>query len=310
MTNIRESLLATQRDVLEARKCENINDPIDTHVIDQIAMVWSHLFIRLNIVPNAVTMLSMISGVAGGMLLALNGTVWMDLLGALLVIHAVIFDSSDGQVARLTKHYSPLGRILDGLSDAAVHLSLYLACILRAWGNSPLSNEGLWHCLLLALLPTAYLLYIVQSQLPDYFKNLHMFMVDTAHCHEMDRARDVLEKYRSEPRGSFSRVSLFFYYRYTYAQERRAPRTQKLLDAIAVKGKNEELCDAFYAKSRVLVKRTNLLTVNLRIILLLLCVFLHVEPLGLLVVLVVLEPIRWILLWKYEQLSESLLPLV
>ena len=55
---------------------------------------------------------------------------------------------------------------------------------------------------------------------------------------------------------------------------------------------------------------TNLLTFNLRTFVLLICVFLHVELVGLLIVVAVQEPIRWVLLYKYEKLSESMLPLV
>ena len=97
---------------------------------------------------------------------------------------------------------------------------------------------------------------------------------------------------------------------YTGAQERRAPQTQKLLDAIEIHGKSEALCDAFYAESRKLVKLTNLLTFNLRTAVLLLCVFLHFELGALGFVILVLEPIRLILLHRYENLSRNLLPMV
>ena len=307
---IKERLNTVRRDVGEARKCENINDPVDTYVIDEVAMIWSKLCIRLHIIPNVVTMLSMLNGVAGGVMLAVSHSLGMDLLGALLVIHSVVLDASDGQVARLTKHFSPLGRPLDGLSDGTVYFTLYLACILRLWNRSPLGSVNLWHGLLLLLLPVVFLLYVAQCQLPDYFKNLHMYMIDNAHGHELDRARNIQERHREAPRGSLNRLSLFFYYQYTSTQERRAPKTQELLDAIEENGKNQALCDAFYETSRSLVKKTNFLTVNLRTFVMLLCMLLHQELLGLLFTIVVLEPIRWALLWKYERLSQRLLPLV
>ena len=133
LSSAKENLLAARQEVLAARKCENINDPVDTHVVDYIAMGWSKLFIKLHIIPNVVTMLSMISGVAGGVLLALNRGLWPDLIGVVLVILSAVFDASDGQVARLTKHYSRIGRMLDGLSDATVYFSLYAACVARLW---------------------------------------------------------------------------------------------------------------------------------------------------------------------------------
>lgn len=306
---LKDNLRAARADVLAARKCENINDPIDNHVIDYIAMAFSRLFIKLHIIPNVVTMLSMASGVAGGVLLALNRSLGLDILGAVLVILSAVFDASDGQVARLTKHYSQLGRMLDGMSDASVYLSLYLACVLRLWNRSLLSNPGLWHGLLIALGAGVFFLYIIQCQLPDYFKNLHMYMIDNSRGNELSRARDILAARQKAPRGSFAALSARCYCAYTRMQERRAPKTQKLLDAVELHGKTDALCDAFYAESKTLVRLTNLLTFNLRTIVLLICMLLHRELVGLLFVVVVLEPIRLLLLRRYEHLAARLLPM-
>ena len=306
---LKDNLRAARADVLAARKCENINDPIDNHVIDYIAMVFSRLFIKLHIIPNVVTMLSMASGVAGGVLLALNRSLGLDVLGAVLVILSAVFDASDGQVARLTRHYSQLGRMLDGMSDATVYLSLYLACVIRLWNRSLLSNPGLWHGLLIVLGAGVFFLYVIQCQLPDYFKNLHMYMIDNSKGNELSRARDVLAARQKADKGFFARISGRCYYAYTHMQERRAPKTQKLLDAVELHGKSDALCDAFYAESKTLVRLTNLLTFNLRTIVLLICMLLHWELVGLLFVVVVLEPIRLLLLRRYERLAERLLPM-
>ena len=308
LQNARDNLQAARADVIAARKCENINDPIDTHVVDYVAMVWSKLFIALHVIPNVVTVLSGLSGVAGGVLLALNRGLGMDLLGAVLVFLSAVFDASDGQVARLTKHYSRLGRMLDGAADASVYLSLFAACVVRLWDRPVLLGLSAWHAALPILALITFLAYVVQCQLPDYFKNLHMFMIDNSKGNELSRGKQVRAE-MARAKG-FSRFMLFVYWSYTAAQERRAPQCQRLLDAIEQKGKNEALCDAFYAKSRTLVKRTNLLTFNLRTIVLLACFFLHWELIGMLFVLLVLEPIRLLLLRRYEALSRSLLPMV
>ena len=57
-----------RNDIKNARKCENINDPIDTYVVDYIAMAFSKMFIKLHIIPNVITFMSGIIGVAGGCL--------------------------------------------------------------------------------------------------------------------------------------------------------------------------------------------------------------------------------------------------
>ena len=303
----RENLHAARADVLAARKCENINDPVDTHFVDYVGMAWSKLFIALHVIPNVITMLSGLSGIAGGVQLALNRSLAMDLIGAVLVFLSAVFDASDGQVARLTRHYSRLGRMLDGMADSSVYATLYTACVCRLWSTELFAGSALRHALLIALGVLTFVLYVAQSQLPDYFKNLHMYMIDNSHGNELSRARHIRAE-RAAATG-FTRFSLFCYAFYTGAQERRAPQTQKLLDAIELHGKSEALCDAFYAESRKLVKLTNLLTFNLRTAVLLLCVFLHFELGALGFVLLVLEPIRLILLHRYEALSRTLLPM-
>ena len=306
--NAKENLQSTRADVLAARKCENINDPVDTHFVDYVGMLWSKLFIALHIIPNVVTLLSGLSGVAGGVLLALDRSVGMDIIGASLVFLSAVFDASDGQVARLTKHYSRLGRMLDGAADSSVYATLYTACVCRLWNTALFAGSPLRHGILILLGAAAFVLYVAQSQLPDYFKNLHMYMIDNSHGNELSRAKHIRAEWASAK--GFSRLSLFCYSFYTGAQERRAPQTQKLLDAIEIHGKSEALCDAFYAESRKLVKLTNLLTFNLRTAVLLLCVFLHFELGALGFVILVLEPIRLILLHRYENLSRNLLPMV
>ena len=304
----KQNIEAARQEIIAARKCENINDPVDTYVMDYLAMGCSKVFIKLHIIPNVVTMLSMLTGVAGGILLMLPRLA-PNIIGALLVILSAVFDCSDGQVARLTKHYSRLGRMLDGLSDASVYFTLYLACVVRLLPRDPLGNPVVWTLLLAALGLGTFLLYVTQSQLPDYFKNLHMYMIDNSHGNEFSRAKHVkAELDRAE--SAFQRFSLGCYYLYTRAQERRAPQTQRLLDAIEVHGKSDELCDAFYDTSRRLVKLTNLVTFNLRTAVLLIFVFLHLELAALGFVWLVLEPIRLILLHRYEALSKRLLPMV
>ena len=308
-SNIRQHLNEARAEVLAARKSENINDPIDTHVMDYVGMMFSQLFIKLHIIPNVVTVLSMCSGVSGGVLLAFE-SVRLNIVGLILVFLSAVFDCSDGQVARLTKHYSRLGRILDGMSDSMVYFSLYTACAIRMYPRCPIENVPLRIAILAALVILVFVLFVVQSQLPDYFKNLHMFMIDNSHGNELSRARNIKSEMRAAPKGSFIRLSLLGYYLYTYAQERRAPRTQKLLDAIEIYGKSDEISDAFYAVSKKLIMKTNLLTFNVRTIVLMICIFLHWELAGMLFVVVVLEPVRIFLLKRYERLSNSLLPMV
>ena len=300
-----DSLKAYRGEMAASRKCENINDPVDTYVIDFLANGWTRLFIRLGIIPNAVTILSMLSGVAGGVLIAFH-TLPLTIVGVVLVILSAVFDSSDGQVARRTKHFSEIGRMLDGLSDSVVYFTLLTANAIRAAQHCPISNQTLWSVGMGVLALVVYLIYIRQCQLADYFKNLHMYMIDNSHGSELSRAKDVRAQRDAAPKGSFRRFSLSCYGLYTKTQENRAPQTQRMLDKIERLGKSDRMSDDFYAVSRRLVMRTNLMTFNLRTAVLFVCLFLHWEIWAFAFVLLVLEPIRMFLMRKYEKLARQL----
>ena len=300
---------ALTEDIKNARKCENINDPVDNYVIDYIAMVFSRIFIKLHIIPNAVTVLSAIVGVAGGIMLCFD-TLAFNISGVLLIILAAVFDASDGQVARLTKHYSNLGRTLDGFADFLVYLSIYIAICVRLYGvNIPFTDKP-WGLYIVPVAVVTMLLFGAQARAADYFKNLHMFMISRGKGSELSRAKAVKESLDGYKKFTFEHFRLKIYLAYTSLQEKKTPCVQKMLDKIARNGGviSEEMSEAFAKRSRKYVMSTNLLTFNLRTGVLFLLLFLpgHFEVLYFPFVVFVLEPVRFVIISKYERLAREL----
>lgn len=83
------------------------------------------LFLRARISANGVTILSLLSGVAGGLFFSL-GTSHGMICGALGFLLANLLDECDGKVARLTNTTSPLGAFLDTITDCIVHVALFI----------------------------------------------------------------------------------------------------------------------------------------------------------------------------------------
>ena len=81
--------------------------------------------IRLRVSANAVTFLSMFSGILGGVVLA-QGTGGTIFLGTLLFLLANLLDECDGKVARQTNTCSSFGRLLDTVTDSIVHTAFFL----------------------------------------------------------------------------------------------------------------------------------------------------------------------------------------
>lgn len=298
MASIKES-------VLGARKCENLNDPIDNYVLDYVAMFFSRIFIKLGIIPNVITLLSGLVGVAGGILLIFD-TLVLNIVGVLLIIFSVIFDVCDGQVARLTKRYSNFGRTLDGLMDSLVYVSIYVALCFRLFSvNIPFTSTpwGWW-----ILIPTALSIYFhsAQSRTVDYYKNLHMYIL--GYHNELSRTYKIDEDIAAAKKGSFESFRLHMYRSYTKSQEKESPQAQQLLAKIdAAGGISPSVRDAFAEKSRKYVPFTNILTFNLRTIVLFILLFLpgHLEVIFFPFTIFAIEIGRIVIILKYEKLSKK-----
>ena len=294
-----------RQNVLEARKCENLNDPIDNYFWDYVAMFFSRIFIKLHIIPNVITVLSGLAGVAGGLLLIFD-TLVMNIVGVLLICLSVVFDVCDGQVARLTKRYSNFGRTLDGLMDSLVYIAIYVALCVRLFPvNIPFTNTpwGWW-----ILIPAVVSMYFhsAQSRTVDYYKNLHMYLL--GYHNELSRSVSVKKEIAAAKKGSFEAFRLKMYLSYTKSQEFESPETQKLLAKIdEASGISPSVRDAFAAKSRKYVPFTNLLTFNFRSIVLFVLLFLpgFPEVYYFPFVIVGIEIARIVLIVLYEKLSKK-----
>lgn len=97
---------------------------------------------KLNLTPTHLTVLGMICGLVSGWKIY-HQTSWLDLVWASgLLILAGIFDSADGQLARMTGQSTKMGLILDGICDNIVFGSVYLGCLFY-WGKINLNGEFL-----------------------------------------------------------------------------------------------------------------------------------------------------------------------
>ena len=113
----------------KSMKIRGMDGPVDLYIFRPIgfAIAWLLSFTRAS--PNAVTLVSVLFGLAAG-IAALGGSPSAFLLCALLFQLSNCFDCADGQLARLTGRHSELGRLIDGLADYAVNISVFLGVLL------------------------------------------------------------------------------------------------------------------------------------------------------------------------------------
>ena len=231
-----------------------------------IGYAWACLAKKLGITPNAITIASIFIGVGAGIMFYFND-IWMNAIGIFLLIWANSFDSADGQLARMTKQYSRIGRILDGLCGDLWFLSIYFAICFRTNATNDFFSPMPWLIWTIAII--AGLFHAQQASMADYYRNFHLYFLKGEEGSELDSSAQLKEKLSqlSWSKNFFQKIVLFFYTNYTINQERLTPWMQRLRKAMAQKWNgvpSQEFRDAFRAKSLPMMKYTNMLSFNTR----------------------------------------------
>lgn len=250
----------------------------DLHFHRPLGFLWAKFFAKLGVSPNAITVASIFMGVAGGIMLYFGQPylAWVNWLGMLLITWADTFDSADGQLARLTQQYSRMGRILDGVSGDLWFAAIGFALVFREldFGDSMLGfyfNNHEWQIWALGIL--SGLSHALQAAMADCYRQFHLFFLKGKQGSELDSAAKLKEQYHRLEwgRNFWSKLPLFFYSGYTARQENLAPKMQRLRAALIERyGENgvpsQAFRDYFRGMSLPLMKYTNILTFNTRII--------------------------------------------
>lgn len=252
-------------------KSFDTEEHIDLAFYRPLGFAWAYLFRKIGVTPNAVTVASIFLGVGAGVCFYFDN-IWISVLGIFLLVWANTFDSCDGQLARLTGRYSPLGRILDGLSGDLWFLAIYIAVCLHENHFSVFFGEHAW--LIWAIAAAAGICHGKQAAMADYYRQFHLFHVKGREGSELDTASDLEKRLAalSWRHDFWRKITLTFYTKYTANQEAWTPWMQKLRRALAEKYPDGQIPAAyrekFRAASRPLMKYTNILTFNWRSIVL------------------------------------------
>jgi phosphatidylglycerophosphate synthase len=92
----------------------------------------SKLIIRTPIIPNQVSLASIVTGTVAGVLFGFGQHGWSVLAGALFPMSAIV-DCVDGDVARSVFKESPLGKWLDLVGDQVAHAAVFIDIAVGLW---------------------------------------------------------------------------------------------------------------------------------------------------------------------------------
>jgi len=255
---------------------------------------------KIGITPNAVTIISIFFGVAAGILFYYQ-ELWINVIGMLSLVFANSLDSADGQLARLTNNKSRLGRILDGVAGDFWFITIHVAICLRS------QNEG-WSALIWVPGVVAGISHVVQSAMADYYRNVHLFFIKGTSGSELDNSRDLQKDYDalSWSNQFFLKLVARNYLNYTKLQEGFSPNLQKLLGVVRERFQNglpQWLITDFRAMNKPLMKYTNIVQFNTRVLFLFLWLFIDQAWIYFLFDIFVLNPILIYMCVSQEKVS-------
>jgi hypothetical protein len=253
--------METKTSYEDSLKSQDTEEWLDLVFYRRIGYLWALFFKKLNISPNAVTVFSIILGVAGGIMFYFP-VLWINIIGMILVVWANLYDSADGQVARMTGNYSRLGRILDGAAGDLWFISIYASLCFRL-----MPSWGLWIWLLAA---AAGYCHTKQAAVADYIRNFHLLIVKGKKGSELEDSVSLTKdaKQLTWKKDGIEKIFMFFYIPYTKGQEDLTPDVQSFRKTLIEKFSETEppagFRQEFRMASRPMMKYANILSFNTR----------------------------------------------
>lgn len=283
-------------------KSADTEEWIDLLFYRPIGYRWALLFCKLGVTPNAITVASIFLGVAAGVLFYYNDLL-INVIGMCLLIWANMYDSADGQLARMTGQKSEIGRILDGVSGDFWFISIYAAICLRL---TPEWSYWIW-----ILAAVTGLCHSKQAAMADYYRNIHLFFLKGKAGSELDNYVQQKEIYESLSwkKDFIRKLFLWFYKDYTRSQESLTPAFQRFFALLQQRYgavAPQKIRDEFRQGSLPLMKYTNILSFNTRVIALFVSLLINEPWLYFVFELTVLNALLVYMIWRHERLSNKM----
>lgn len=307
MKNTKKETSSSYRDSLKSMDTE---EHIDLWFYRPIGYAWARLAARLGVTPNVITIASIFLGIGAGVAFYFSD-LWVNIIGMLLLVWANSFDSADGQLARMTGQYSRLGRILDGLAGDFWFVTIYVAICLREIHTSDFFIAHHWAIWVLAV--ATGLCHAKQAAMADYYRQFHLFFLKGKDGSELENLSDLRQKYDEISwKGHFwKKLTMATYVNYTKQQEATTPAMQQLRRQLRQRFSSgvipQRFCDDFRRMSLPLMKFTNILSFNWRVIVLFISLFLRMPWIYFVFEFTVLNALMIYMVTRHESICREMI---
>jgi phosphatidylglycerophosphate synthase len=212
------------REYKNSLKMKEVEEFIDLILYRPLAFLLVISVYNTKIKPDHLTLAAMLMGIIGGYFFS-TGSRQGAVIGAICYLLFNILDCSDGQLARIKKNGSSVGRLLDGIADYIAAIAVY-AGIVIGFANSP--EQPSPFVILIAL---AGISIIVQESLVDFFRMRFLDVVlqrqDTFN-EGMEEYRNEYEKIKNQKGKWFGRSVILIYLAYSQIQRYLTPKKKKI----------------------------------------------------------------------------------
>lgn len=204
-------------------KMKEVEEIFDLIFYRPLAFLFVRVVYKTDLTPNGISIAAIFMGLIAGCFYSLGQPVHFK-IGALFYLLFNILDCSDGQLARLKKNSTPVGRIIDGISDyiatIAVYIGLAVGFALKAL------NPYFW----LLMLIIAGLSSAAHGILVDYYRNRFLDYVRGRRGNsenELEEFKKEYESIKNQKSKGFDRMVLLIYFRYSALQRLMVTRKKK-----------------------------------------------------------------------------------
>lgn len=193
-----------------------VEEFFDLYFYRPLAFLLVKAIYQTSITPNQLTLISMVFGVIGGFFYSF-GNHDSFIIGAVLILIYNVVDCSDGQLARLKKNGTAVGRILDGIADYVVSFAAYFG-IAFGFANNTSSPLLWWIITALAGFSNA-----IQSGLLDFYRTRYLdYVLNRRHVldegiKEFEVEYDRLKNLRGH---YFDKAVIWIYLKYSLIQQK------------------------------------------------------------------------------------------
>jgi phosphatidylglycerophosphate synthase len=274
-------------------KMKEVEEVFDLVFYRPVAFLFVRTVYNTEITPNSISIAAIFMGITAGCFYSLGQPLYFK-IGAFFYLLFNILDCSDGQLARLKKTGTPVGRIIDGISDYIATIAVYLGIAVGFASGSP--DPYFW----LLMLFLAGLSNIIHGILVDYYRSRFLFYVKGGERNfekEIEEFRKEYELISNQKGKRFDRMVLLIYFKYSAFQRLLVAKKKKTKFFITTP-------EEYFKKNKTIIRFWLLTGATTEITTLIICSFFNRFDLFIWIIVIGFNSLA-VILWPIQQIIDK-----